>query len=509
MAEDLFLGIDIGTSACKIVAFNAEGSPAFQSAQSYGVLRPQAGQAEQDAEQWWDAVCRGLNEIWEAGCDPARIAAIGVDGQSWAAVPVSAEGRVLANTPLWMDTRAQVVCDLWTQRLGADAIFAVSGNPFSPTYTLPKVLFWMQEEAELIAKTDKILQCNSFVVYRLTGAITQDISQSYGWQNYSQSKAAYDEALTSAFGLPERFLLAPQPCDSIAGHVTPEAAKLCGLRAGTPVVAGGLDAACATLGVGVIDVGQTQEQGGQAGGMSICLNKPIADPKLILGAHVVPGRWLLQGGTVGGGASLAWFSREFGALGKKGAILRGESDAFALLSAEAESAPPGSQGLLFLPYMNGERSPIWDAGAQGAYFGVSFEKTRADFVRATMEGAAFALKHNIDTAVAAGAVISELRASGGSANSTIWTQIKADITGVPMIIPGSDMATTCGAAMLAMAACGVYPDYRAAVDAIVKIRRLQKPEATCQAVYAALYDVYRGFYENNRAAMHALAALRA
>lgn len=274
----------------------------------------------------------------------------------------------------------------------------------------------MDEQPELVKRTDKVLQSNSYIVYRLTGVISQDLFQCYGWQNYDVENRRYDEAMTRALGIDKRFLIEPVASDHVVARVNKEAAALCGLVEGIPVVAGGLDAACAALGVGVIDPGQIQEQGGQASGISICTNSPIRHRKLILSSHVIPDRWLLQGGTVAGGASVNWFAQNLGGM-KDGVLTNQGDDVFEKLSAEAEKSPAGANGLIFLPYLNGERSPIWDAKARGMYFGLKLKTTHADMIRAVMEGVGFALRHNLETASETGISIHELRPMGGAAHS--------------------------------------------------------------------------------------------
>ena len=274
-------------------------------------------------------------------------------------------------------------------------------------------------------------------------------------------------------------------CDEIVGRVTAKAAAITGLKEGTPVVAGGLDAACGTLGAGVYKPGQTQEQGGQAGGMSICTDKMMAHKLLILGAHVVPGMYLLQGGTVGGGASLKWFRQEFG---------KGMS--FDELTAEAEAVPAGSEGVTFLPYMSGERSPIWNPDAKGVYYGLSFDKTRGHLIRATLEGVAYALEHNLRVAEETGIDIGVLNAMGGSSNSVLWTQIKADVTGRTIQVPTSDTATTLGAVLLAGVGCGLYKDYEEAVSRTIVITRTQEPNMEKHELYKKSMELYLELYEN-------------
>ena len=263
----------------------------------------------------------------------------------------------------------------------------------------------------------------------------------------------------------------------------PQAAQMTGLLEGTPVVAGGLDAACGTLGAGVIDPGQTQEQGGQAGGMSLCIDQYAADPRLILGTHVVPDRWLLQGGTTGGGGALKWLRETMCS-----ELTYGQMDAL------AAQVLAGSDGVIFLPYMAGERSPIWNPNASGVFFGLNYAKSRAHLIRAVMEGVGFALRHNLEVAQEAGAYAQTLRSVGGSSNSRLWTQIKADITGHAIHVPASDTAATLGAAILAGVGTGVYQSFASACQKTVKITRMDAPDASKQAIYAARYAQYRELY---------------
>jgi xylulokinase len=486
MENPLLLGIDIGTSACKVALFAPDGTVVAQASGAYAVFHPAPGWAEQNPDDWWHAVCRATKAMLEeSAIDPHRLLGIGIDGQSWSAIPVSKDGTSLCNTPIWMDTRAAAICEELDAQIGAEKIFAVCGNPLQPTYTLPKILWYKRERPAVYEKADKMLQSNAYIAYKLTGEISQDNCQAFGLHVFDTRKGTWDEALCKEMGLRRSLLPEPVPCHTIVGKVTPEAAGICGLCAGIPVVAGGLDAACGALGAGVLRHGETQEQGGQAGGMSICLDRCHTQPTLILSRHVVPDRWLLQGGTVGGGGIMRWLQGELW-----------PNLSMRELDEEAAQVAPGSDGLVFLPYMAGERSPIWDPQAKGVYYGLDYQKTRGHMIRASLEGAAFALRHNLEVAESAGARVERLRAMGGAANSRLWTQIKADITGKPIDVPSSDTATTLGAAMLAGVATGVYKDFDAAVAATVKITRTHEPER--HAAYDRNYRTYRELYENLR-----------
>lgn len=484
--KELLLGIDIGTSACKVALFQKDGTLLAQSNQAYPLYYPAPGWVEQDPEEWWSAICAGIREVLAvSGASPDAVAGIGIDGQSWSAIPVDLDGRCLSRTPIWMDTRSRGICERVTEELGFDRIFEVAGNAFLPSYSTPKMLWFKEERPEIFKNTYKFLQSNSYIAYKLTGVMSQDMSQGYGIHFFCNRTGKYEEGLAKELGLSVDLVPEIFPCHAIIGGVTAEAAEASGLRQGTPVAAGGLDAACGTLGAGVIAKGQTQEQGGQAGGMSICLEEALAHPKLILSPHVVPGKWLLQGGTVGGGGVLRWMKQEFG-----------QGASFDELTAMAEKIAPGSDGVIFLPYMAGERSPIWNPDAKGVFYGLSFDKTKGHFIRAALEGVAYSLEHNLRTAREAGVEVEELIAMGGASNSVLWTQIKADVTGKKIKVPTSDTATTLGACILAGVGVGLYDSFEEAVEETIVITREQEPDPEAHRQYEKSMELYLELYED-------------
>lgn len=494
--NEYLLGIDIGTSACKVALFQKDGTVIASTNGNYNVYYPHQGWAEQNPDEWWDAVCDAVKRLLDISkVDSADIKGIGIDGQSWSAIAIDKNGSVLTRTPIWMDTRAKDICDRLNAEIGADKIFELSGNPLQPSYATAKIIWYKENLPEVYEKIDKILQSNSFIAYRLTGNISQDVCQSYGFHCFNMRTGQWDDAMCEAMGIPRSFLPEIVPCHQVVGTVTEEAAKATGLAVGTPVVAGGLDAACGTLGAGVIRPGETQEQGGQAGGMSICLDTYAADPRLILSFHVVPDQWLLQGGTTGGGGVMRWMEQEFGDYERSVAEEKGMSS-LVQFNVLAEKVEAGSDGVVFLPYMSGERSPIWDPDAKGVFFGLDFSKTKGHMIRAAMEGVAYSLKHNLDIAEGIGAEVDELLAMGGSANSLLWTQIKSDITGKPIAVPSSDTATTLGAAILAGVGTGIYDSFEDAVSQTVKITRRHEPDMEKHEKYKANYKTYLALYEN-------------
>jgi len=500
----VYLGVDIGTSGCRCLAVDAGGRTLAVAERNYLLHTPAPGWAEQDPNDWVAGAFATIAEVCSSGAfEPADVRGVGVDGQSWACVPVDAEGRILANTPIWMDTRAQPICDELLGTVPAADILAVSGNRLSPSYTTAKVLWFARNAPEVFARARWFLQCNSVVVMALTGLATQEHSQGYGLHFIDVATGAVNRDLASRLGIDSGLFPTPVEPSDVVGGVTVGAAAATGLLAGTPVVAGGLDAACGTLGAGVVRPGQTQEQSGQAGGMSIALDAPVADARLILSRHVVPGSWLLQGGTVAGSASLAWLTRVVGEA-ERLAAEASDRGTFEEVSALAATAAQGCDGLVFLPYLLGERSPLWDADARGAFVGLTLATGRAHLYRAVMEGVAFSLRHNLEVAAAAGAEVAELLAVGGATKSPLWMQIKADVTGVPLTVSANENATPLGAAMLAALGTG-GGSVADLVDRWVHPGVTYTPDATAGRRYDQLYDIYAGLYPAMAAGMHQLA----
>lgn len=498
MVNKLLLGIDVGTSSCKVTVFNLRGEVIAQKSSNHNTYYPHDGWVEQDPMEWWNGICNSIQEIKKEGnINLNNISGIGLDGQSWSAIPIDNKGNVLDRTPIWMDTRSSSICESLNQEIGKENIFNVSGNDLHPTYSLPKILWLKENKPDIFNKTVKFLQSNSFIGYKLTGVMSQDPSQAYGLYFYNMKTGNYDLNLLKKFGLSLNLFPELMDCDQVIGVINSESSKETGLPIGIPVVAGGLDAACGALGAGVISSGQTQEQGGQSGGMSICLNEDEykADPRLILSRHVIPGKFLLQGGTVGGAGVARWLLKNF----CKEEQLKSEengSNPFHEMDITAIKTAPGADGLIFLPYMSGERSPIWNAKAKGVYYGLDFSKTRGHLIRASYEGVAYSLKHNLEVAESSSAEIKELYAMGGAANSVFWTQIKADITGKRILVPGSDTATTLGAAILAGVATGVYSDYEDAIDKTIEIKKIYEPNPENKIAYDKGFEKYLQIYNN-------------
>ena len=493
--KEYLMGIDIGTTACKVAVFDSKGKLCASASDQYPVYYPEEGYAEQDPEEWWMAVSNSIKCCMEeAKLKPSEIAGIGIDGQSWSAIAVDKKGEVLTRTPIWMDTRAAEICMELNNEIGKDAITKLCGNPLAATYSTGKVLWYKKYIPDVYKRIDKILQSNSFIAFKLTGVYSQDVSQGYAFHFFDNKNGKWNADMCKTMGLPVNFFPEISPCDKVIGTVNREAAARCGLMEGIPVVAGGLDAAAGALGVGVIHEKETQEFGGTSCGFSICMDSYRYDSRLVLSTHVVPGKWLLQGSSNAGGNVMRWLEMELGEYERLIGADMGKST-LEMYNDLAHKIPVGSDGLVFLPYMNGERSPIWDANAKGVYFGLDYNKTRGHLIRSAMEGVAFAERHSLDVAENAGAVVEEIRATGGSTNSYLWTQMKADILRKTVTVPDVREATAFGAALLAGVGVGMYASYDEALHNKVKIARTHKTNEDDAWRYEKNYKIYRRLYE--------------
>jgi xylulokinase len=361
----------------------------------------------------------------------------------------------------------------------------LAANPIDAAYITPKLRWLRRHRPGVFDQARWYLTASGFLTARLTGEATCDLTQAYAFHCFDMHHDRWDEAAAASLGIPLDRLPPLRAIGEVAGGVTTAAAARTGLGAGTPVLVGGLDAAVGALGGGVTRPGQTQDQGGQAGGMGMSVASVVVEPRLILSHHVLAGQYLLQSGTVGGGA-LGWF-RE----------MMGRPDvSFESLSAEAATAPPGSGGLLFLPYLAGERTPLWSSTARGVFFGLSYATTRAEMLRAVMEGCAFAILDNLRIAEESGVHVTEWLGQGGAARSATWNQVKADVTGRPFVVArradGGEGGHGLGLFALGAAAAGLAGDPAETVERLLPTRTVFEPDPARHAHYRDLFEVWHG-----------------
>jgi xylulokinase len=489
------IAVDVGTSGTKTALRDEGGRLLAEASVEYPVQRPAPAWAEIDVEVWWQAVCQTVRQVVaQAAIDPHAVMGLGVDGVSWTLIPVDQTLHSLCPAMIWLDRRAEAQAAWLRAQPEAEQWIDRVANPLDPAYVTPKLL-WLREHApQVFDEAVCFLNSTGFIVARMTGELTCDYTQAYAYHFYDMRSAAWHEPTLKRLGIPlEKLPRLVSPLQ-VVGQVLPSAAQELGIPAGVPVIAGGLDAAVGALGAGVVRCGQTVDQGGQAGGMLMSVDRVIVEPKLIFGHHVLPGQYLLQSGTVGGG-SLRWFRDVLGQVEADAAKLL-DTSAYELMSAQAAQTPPGAHGLIFLPYMAGERTPIWDSNARGVFFGLSYKTTRGDLLRAVMEGCAFAVYHNLRLAEAHGGQVSEWLGDGGAARSPVWCQIKADVTGKPFVVArqadGSEGGHALGLFAMTAQAIGLVsleelPDF---VERLLPNRRVYEPSPAQHAMYQELFEVY-------------------
>ena len=341
--------------------------------------------------------------------------------------------------------------------------------------------------------THAVLQANGYLIRKLCGAVCMDVSHGPLTLFFDSRRLRYAEALADRMGLDLAQMPPIRPCAEVVGEVTAAAAAATGLAPGTPVIAGMCDGTAAAVEAGLLRPGDAVEMTGQSTVLLICSDEPYLGEDLIPLVHGVPGQYLVVGALVASGGSLRWFRDQLGEAERLAAPLLGV-DPFDLLSQEAAASPAGANGVIFLPYMFGERSPIWDSAARGVFFGLSLATKKADLVRAIMEGAAFGLRHNAETAAGSGFEIARLACVGGGARSAVWNQIKADVLQVPIRLPRTATGAPLGDALAAGVATGVYASFEDAVRRVVRIEREFAPDPALRARYDALYQVYVGLY---------------
>lgn len=503
-----FLGIDVGTSSLKTGLWRADGHLAARAARSYPTNRPSPTWAEQNPLDWWKALCETVQQaLHDGGVRASEIAGIGIDSTGWTFVPVDQAGVPLYAAPIWQDRRAQREAALLRQHPDAERLVQLSANPLDEAYATAKVQWLRAHHPDVYDRTDQFLISSGFLVRKLTDVNSCDHSQAYAFHCFDVRRARWDEAAADSLGIDLAKLPPLFPSCQVVGEVTASAAAETGLAAGIPVIAGGLDAAVGAFGSGVARAGLTADQGGTAFGLSIALDHVIVEPRLIFSPHVLPNLYLLQGGTVGGG-TFDWFRRQFGQAEQVAADLLGQ-DVYSLMTAEADRSVPGANGLIFLPYMSGERSPIWDSDARGLFLGLSYGTQRADLIRAMMEGCVFAVYHNMQVAVEAGAQITEWIGIGGAANSPGWCQLKADITNRPFTVArratGELGDNTLGLAVMAGSGTGQYADPVETIEQFLPQRQIYQPDARRHAIYQDLFPIYRSAYDRLKPAFAALA----
>ena len=493
----LFIGVDSSTTATKALVIDERGQVLAVGVTAYPYETPRPLWSEQDPRLWAEATFASIRKALAAGeIDPAQVAAVGLTGQMHGLVLLDESGDVLRPAILWNDQRTGPQCDEIRHRLGRERLIQITGNDALTGFTASKILWVQQEEPEVWAQARHILLPKDYVRYRLTGELAMDKAGGSGTQLFDLARRDWSDAMLAALDIPAAMLPDTFEGPAITGRISEAAAAATGLLPGTPVVAGGGDQAAGAVGVGAVREGVVALSLGTSGVVFASTNAPLIEPEGRLHAfcHAAPGQWHLMGVMLSAAGSLQWY---------RDALAPGVD--FGELTAEAEDAPPGSEGLLFLPYLTGERTPHPDPLARGAWVGLTRRHQRAHLTRAVLEGVAFGLKDSFTLLQSSGlGEIRQVRISGGGAKSPLWRQILADALDAELATVNTTEGAAFGAALLAGVGAGVWPDVPAACDDAISITGVTAPDPAGVAAYRKPYELYRGLYPALKSTFHVL-----
>ena len=493
MPNTHFLGIDLGTSFLKLQVIDAAGAAVAAAGASVPLHVPQPGWVEQDPAEWWAALRAACRDLFApGGVDPASIAAVGLSGQMHGAVFLDSEGAVLRPCLIWADARTTAQVGQIAERVPRATLIGITGNAPNTSFTAAKVLWVQQHEPEIYARTRHILLPKDYLRLCLTGTYATDVSDASATLLFDLARRDWSPVLLAAFGIDPALLPPVHESTAPTGTITPEAAAATGLRAGTPVVAGGGDAECSAFGLGLAgaagSAGAVLTSIGTSGQVFAVTDRPVIDPRGRIHSlcHVAPDRWHVMGAILAGGLALRWLRDILTPPG-------GPPPDYDALSAEAALIAAGANGVIFLPYLQGERTPYMDPQARGVFFGLSRDHTRAHLVRAVMEGVAFALRDGLEVFRELGIAPAEVRVAGGGARSPLWRQIQRDVFALPVRTIGADHGGAYGAALLAAVGAGAFAGGADAARA-VPLGARSAPDPAQVAAYDAVYRRYRRLY---------------
>ena len=479
-----YLGIDCSTTATKALLMDADGSVASVGRSEYGFDTPHPLWAEQSPHLWWDATRTAVAAALDmAGVPGTEIAAIGLTGQMHGLVLLDESGEVLRPAILWNDQRTEAECNEIRSLVGRQRLIDVTGNDALAGFTAPKILWVRNHEPDVMERATTMLLPKDYVRYRLTGVRAMDKAGGSGTMLFDLAARDWSPGITETLGIPMSLLPPTFEGTEITGVVSDEAAAATGLRPGIPVMAGGGDQAANGVGVGAIRPGIAAVSLGTSGVVFAATQGPVREPdgRLHAFCHAVPDMWHLMGVMLSAAGSYRWFKDAFA-----------PDAAYETVNDAAAEVAPGSNGLIFLPYLSGERTPHPDPDARGAFVGLTVRHDLAHLARSVMEGVAFGLRDSVEL-MESEMHIEEVRVSGGGAASNVWLKILADIFGQPLHVVDQPEAPALGAAMLAATADGAFESVAEAADAAVHLGDTYEPTGDTDA-YAEAYSVYRDLY---------------
>ncbi len=512
MTKPYLMGTDIGTQGTKTVVVSYNGQVLGSALEEYEVEHPKPLWAQSWPKVWEEATYKSINEsIEEAGIDKNEIAGLSISGlYGGSGIPVDKDFKPLMPCLIWMDRRATDEVKWVKENIDLDELFRITGNYVDTYYGYTKILWIKNKEPAIWGRIHKFIPPSCFIEYKLTGELAVDYSSAGNLGGvFDINSLEWSEELCEKLGIPRRLM--PDKLvgsDEVVGQITSEAAGECGLAEGTPVIAGGIDAPMASLSSGAFEEGDHVAMMGTSTCWGIIHKGESLSKRLVSMPHVANSTEEIYtwGGSATSGALIRWFRDQFGQpeceAGRKTGI-----DPYKLLDIKAEAIPPGSDGLVILPYFMGERSPIWDPQASGTITGLTLYHRKAHLFRALMEAAAYSLRHNMEVGEEIGLPLKdECSVVGGVSKSRLWTKILADVTGKRMIIPSGGVGAPLGDALLAGVGVGVLEGCQVIKDWTKKVR-IDKPDPKKQAIYDKYYRIYSRIYEDLKEDMHELSKI--
>ena len=501
----ILLGLDIGTGGARCLAVDESdesGEVVAEASSEYPLSSPRPGWSEQDPEDWWRAAKEVLGRVAaevEGGAGAGgEVVGLGLTGQMHGSVFLDSSDEVIRPALLWNDQRTQKQCAEITAAVGEERLIRMSGNPALTGFQAPKILWLRAEEPDLYERVSKVLLPKDYIRLKLTGEYATDASDAAGTLLLDMRSRDWSAEILQALEIPEEWMPKVYEGPEKTGELRKEVAGELGLPAGLPVAAGGGDNAASAVGTGIVSEGFLSSSVGTSGVLFAHTDtfRPEPSGRLHAFCHAVPDAYHLMGVTLSAGGSLSWWRETLG---------KGYDE----LVEVAGEVSPGSEGLLFLPYLSGERTPHLDPGARGSFFGLTTRHTTAHMTRALMEGVVFSLKDSLEIMGELGVEAREIRATGGGAKSPLWRQLQADIYDRPIYRTATDEGPAYGAALLGGVASGVYGSVKEA-SSLVKLREeVTEPDRERARLYGEYYEVYRSLYPATREAMSRLTDLAA
>lgn len=482
-----FLGIDVGTGGTRALIIDEQGRVVASATEEHAPFAsPQIGWAEQEPEDWWRACGIAVKKALSGGKISAEdIACVGYSGQMHGAVMLDEKDQVVRPALIWCDVRTQQQCDDLDKQIGHDRIIQLTCNPALPNFTLTKFLWVREHEPENWKRVRSVMLPKDYVRFRMTGERAIDMADASGTLLLDVANRRWSREIIDATQIDERLLPSLHESPDVCGRVSSDGATATGLKAGTPVVAGAGDQAAGATGMGIVAGGAVSATIGTSGVVFASTDRPALDPKgrLHTFCHAIPGRWHVMGVTQAAGQSLRWLRDN---------LFDGES--YDNLTAEAAKIGPGSDGLLWTPYLMGERTPHLDAAARAALVGLTASHTRAHIVRAVLEGVAFSLRDTFTIFDEMKVQVRSIRLGGGGARSNLWRQIQADIYGHEVEIVEAEEGAAYGAAILAGVGAKKWPTVDAACAAVIRVAQRVPAQTDVVAKMNSAYVAYRRVY---------------